>query len=217
MSKSNDPSGAMSVSRRSFIKTAGMSAVGATMAGAAEGLAAGRAGGAAAGPEVIGPEPVDVMLNVNGKVLAAKLDPATTLLEALRINHNLTGAKEVCDRGACGACSVIVDGKLVTSCMMLALDAVSSKITTVEGLSNGDQLDPVQQAFVKHDAMQCGFCTPGLVMACRQLLNETPKPTLDQIKSGCAGNICRCGTYTNIFNACLEASGQPVIHDSAKA
>ena len=217
MSKPVDQSGA-SVSRRSFMKTAGMSAVGATMAGAAEGLAAGRAGALIpAGPEVIGPEPVEVMLKVNGKVLKAKLDPATTLLEALRINHNLTGAKEVCDRGACGACSVIVDGKLVTACMMLALDAVGSEITTVEGLSNGDQLDPVQQAFVKHDAMQCGFCTPGLVMACRQLLNETPKPSLDQIKAGCAGNICRCGTYTNIFNACLEASGQPVISDSAKA
>ncbi len=219
----SDTPASSGVSRRSFIKTAGASAVGASLATAAETLA--RTGhfqtpATAKGPTIIGPDPLEVTLNVNGKPLTAKIDPATTLLEALRINHNLTGAKEVCDRGSCGACSVIVDGRLITSCMMLALDAVGASITTVEGLAkpdaNGEDLDPVQKAFVKHDAMQCGFCTPGLVMACRALLNETPKPTLTQIKAGCAGNICRCGTYTNVFNACLEASNQEPISDSAR-
>ena len=107
----------------------------------------------------------------------------------------------------------MVDGKLVASCMMLAVDAIGAEVTTVEGLANGDELDPVQEAFVKHDALQCGFCTPGLVMASRALLDENPKPTLDEIKAGLSGNICRCGTYNNIFNAVLEASGQKPMVD----
>lgn len=203
------------VSRRSFIKTAGLSAAAASLAGMGEkALAAGAA--AADDPKVLGPDAVDVTLTVNGKVHKAKIDPGTTLLEALRLNCGHTGAKEVCDRASCGACSVLVDGKLITSCMMLALDAVGTKITTVEGLAQGDKLDPVQECFVKHDALQCGFCTPGLVVACRAMLNENPKPTLPQIKQDLAGNICRCGTYTNIFNAVLEASGQEPIKDSER-
>jgi len=203
------------VSRRSFLKTAGASAAVASLS---------HAGGAALGaPEgappdatpALGPDPVDVTLSVNGKPMKLRLDPATTLLSALRMQCDLTGAKEACDRASCGACSVIVDGRLIASCMMLALDAQDAKITTVEGLANGDTLDPLQTAFVKHDALQCGFCTPGLVVACRVLLDNNPKPTLAQVKSGLSGNICRCGTYTNIFNAVLEASGQSPIADSA--
>ncbi|MGQ0626833.1 MAG: (2Fe-2S)-binding protein [Phycisphaerales bacterium] len=204
---------ASGVSRRSFIKTVGLSAAGASVSTAAQAIAA---GGSSAGPTVLGPDAVEVTLKVNGKPLKASIDPATTLLEALRQHHNMTGTKEVCDRAACGACSVIMDGKLVTSCMILALDAAGSEITTVEGLGSADELDPVQRGFVQHDAMQCGFCTPGFVMACRAVLNENPKPTLDQIKAGCAGNICRCGCYTNIFNACLEASGQPPVMEITK-
>ncbi len=205
------------VSRRSFLKTAGASAAVASLshAGAAALGAPPDSAPAPGTTPALGPDPVDVTLSVNGKPMKLKLDPATTLLSALRMQCDLTGAKEVCDRASCGACSVIVDGRLIASCMMLALDAEGTKITTVEGLAKGDTLDPLQAAFVKHDALQCGFCTPGLVVACRSLLDNNPKPTLAQVKSGLAGNICRCGTYTNIFNAVLEASGQQPIQDSA--
>lgn len=209
-----------SISRRSFVQTMGLSAAAASMSASATALAKERREAAAKRadePEVIGPAPVEVTLNVNGKPLKATLDPATTLLEALRIHHGLTGAKEVCDRGACGACSVLIDGKLSVSCMTLALDAVGTQITTVEGLAKDGTLDPVQACFIKHDAMQCGFCTPGMVVACRSMLNKNPKPSVEQIQKGLAGNICRCGTYTNIINAVLEASGQPPLMDTKGA
>jgi aerobic-type carbon monoxide dehydrogenase small subunit (CoxS/CutS family) len=216
------------VSRRSFIKSVGVSAAASSLAAAAAQASGvlGRhlddgpdgAAGSAGNPTIIGPDPVDITLNINGKNVKLKAEPATTLLEALRLHLNMTGAKEICDRGACGGCSVIIDGRVVTSCMLLAMDCVGSRITTVEGLASEDasgnlRLDPVQEMFVKHDAMQCGYCTPGFVMASRSLLNENPKPTLDQIKRALSGNICRCGTYTNIFNAVLEASGQAPIMD----
>jgi aerobic-type carbon monoxide dehydrogenase small subunit (CoxS/CutS family) len=215
----------VTLSRRSFVQTLGLSAAATTISTASTAIARDRdaeRARRAAEPEVLGPEPVEVTLNVNGQALTARLDPATTLLEALRVHHGLTGAKEICDRGACGGCSVLVDGRLIASCMTLALDAVGSKITTVEGLARGDGgakggLDPVQHCFVKHDAMQCGYCTPGLVVACRALLDKTPKPTVEQIKAGISGNICRCGTYTNIINAVLEASGQAPLMDAAPA
>lgn len=208
-------SGDGSVSRRSFIQTLGLSAAASAVgARAREALAAqdqqhndGRAA-------MLGPEPIKVALRINGQAMETTIDPATTLMEALRWHLNLTGTKEVCDRGACGACSVLVDGKLVCSCMMLAVDAVGANVTTIEGLSRDGKLDPIQEAFIRHDALQCGFCTPGLVIASRALLNDHPKPTLEQIKQGLSGNICRCGTYTNIFNAVLEASGQAPIMDA---
>lgn len=213
----SDPRPAKSgFSRRAFVQTLGVGAAATTVGTAAEAWAKNKFPETAAADEVaiMGPDPVPVTLNVNGKVLTATIEPSTTLLDALRMNHNLTGSKEVCDRGSCGACSVLVDGKLVVSCMMLAVDAVGSQVTTVEGLAQGDKLDPIQEAFVKHDALQCGFCTPGLVMACKAVLNSNPKPTLQQIKHGLSGNICRCGTYTNVFNAALEASGQQPVQDS---
>ena len=205
------------VSRRSFIQTLGLSAAATSLAGTATTLARSAAPKRAEGPPILGPDPVEITLKVNGAAKTIKLDPATTLLQALRINLGLTGSKEICDRGACGGCSVIVDGKLIVACMMLAVDAVGSEITTIEGLGKGDSLDPVQQAFLKHDALQCGYCTPGLVVATRWLLDEVPKPTMDQIKKYLGGNICRCGTYTNIFNAALEASGQAPVSDSKGA
>jgi aerobic-type carbon monoxide dehydrogenase small subunit (CoxS/CutS family) len=173
--------------------------------------------GKGSGPAMLGPDAVAISLNVNGKMMPVKVEPATTLLEALRIYLGLTGAKEVCDRGACGACSVIMNGKTVNACMTFAVDCVGSAITTVEGLGTADAMDPVQVAFVKHDAMQCGFCTPGFVVASRVFLNNNPKPTLEQIKHGLGGNICRCGTYTNIFNAVLEASGQSPVMEQKGA
>lgn len=200
------------VSRRSFLQTLGVSAATSALAGAAEARLA--EPGAEPAKDVIGPGPSRVVLKVNGKEMPVTIEPATTLLEALRQGLGLTGSKEVCDRGSCGGCSVIIDGRLHVSCMMLAHDAVGADVQTVEGLSSGDALHPIQAAFVKHDALQCGYCTPGLVMACKSVLDANPKPTLAQIKKGLAGNICRCGTYTNVFNACLEASGQAPIKDA---
>lgn len=210
MTTDSDSTAKFRVSRRSFIQTLGASAAAGAIQAKAEAMVH------EDGPRVLGPDPVKIELNINGAAVPMTIDPATTLLEAIRMNASLTGAKEVCDRGSCGGCSVIIDGKLIVSCMMLAIDAVGTKITTVEGLSKNGTLDPVQEAFVKHDALQCGFCTPGLVMASRSLLNDIPKPTMDQIKHWLSGNICRCGTYTNIFNAVLEASGQSPVQDSGK-
>lgn len=209
--KSDQESGPRGVSRRSFIQTLGASAAGAAIADRVK--AAGATGRQPDGPAMLGPGPVDLTLRINGKEVKTTAEPSMTLLQVLRLNLNLTGAKEICDRGACGGCSVLIDGVLHVSCMMLAVDAVGCEITTIEGLEKDGKLDPVQEAFVKHDGMQCGYCTPGLVMATRWLLNDVPKPTMDQIKKYLSGNICRCGTYTNIFNAALEASGQSPIVD----
>ena len=200
------------VSRRAFIQTLGASAAASAISVRAEDAMA-QTQRAADGPEMIGPERSRVTLRINGQAITAEIEPDETLMETLRMRVGLTGTKEVCDRGACGACSVLLDGLLVTSCMTLTADAIGCEITTIEGLSDGEELDPLQLAFVEHDALQCGFCTPGLVMASRALLNENPTPTLDEIKQGLAGNLCRCGTYGNVFNAVLTASGQRPIHD----
>jgi xanthine dehydrogenase YagT iron-sulfur-binding subunit len=152
---------------------------------------------------------VEAVLKVNGAEKAVQLTPQTTLLQALRESLDLTGAKEVCDRGACGACTVLVDGRSVNSCMLLALDAVGYDVTTVEGLKQGDQLDGVQQAFVEHDACQCGYCIPGFVVRSRALLDEHAGEPLDReaIKHGLCGNICRCAAYTRILDA-VEAAAK---------
>lgn len=147
-----------------------------------------------------------IELQVNGKPYLLTVTPDTTLLLALRESIGLTGAKEVCDRGACGACTVLVDDRSIDSCMMLAIDAVGHKITTVEGLAKDGQLDSVQQAFVEHDACQCGYCTPGFVVRSRALLNETPQPDREQIKHGLCGNICRCAAYVRIVDAVAAAA-----------
>jgi xanthine dehydrogenase YagT iron-sulfur-binding subunit len=178
--------------------------------GVAGGVAVVAKGAAAAAPpkaKVLPAKKVPLTLNVNGKDRKVSIEPRVTLLRALRNELDTTGPKEVCDRGACGACGVIVDGALVPSCMTLAVDvAAGQKITTIEGLSDGDKLHPIQAAFVKHDALQCGFCTPGMVMACKALLDKEKSPTLTQIKRGLSGNICRCGTYNRIFAAVQTAS-----------
>jgi len=140
------------------------------------------------------------------------LEPRTTLLSALRNhmppNEALTGAKPGCEEGACGACSVLVDGKSAYSCLLLAVDAQGKKITTVEGLAQGDKLSPVQRAMVEKDGYMCGFCTPGFVISITSLLNANPNPSLEQVKEGLAGNLCRCGAFNRIFEAALAAAGQ---------
>ena len=156
---------------------------------------------------VLGPGEVAVTLTVNGKPMKAELEPRVTLLDALRGQFNLTGAKRVCDRGACGACTVLMDGKPVYACSVLAVDAQNAKITTIEALAEGDKLSPVMQAFVEHDAQQCGFCTPGFVVATTAFLQKHPKPSADDIRHGLSGNFCRCGTYNGIRAVALAQAG----------
>jgi xanthine dehydrogenase YagT iron-sulfur-binding subunit len=157
----------------------------------------------AAPANVVGPGPVAITLNVNGKPLKVTAEPATTLVDALRNYLDITGAKRVCDRGTCGACTVEMDGKTVYACTTLAIDAQGKNIQTIEGLSASN---PVSAAFVNHDAQQCGYCTPGFVMAVTGFLKENPNPTEEQVKHGLGGNLCRCGTYMGIRKACLDAA-----------
>ena len=187
------------LTRRDFLRTAGVGAVATGVVGMAVG---GPIGGAA----VLGPGAVELSLDVNGAVRKVSVEPRVTLLDALRDHLGLTGAKPACDRGACGACTVLVDGEPIASCMMLAADAEGRKITTVEGLGTPEAMSPLQAAFVECDALQCGFCTPGFVVAGTALLKRNPDPSIAEIKDGLAGNLCRCGTYGRIFEAVSEAA-----------
>jgi xanthine dehydrogenase YagT iron-sulfur-binding subunit len=162
---------------------------------------------AQSGPAVIGPGDVPVTLTVNGKRIDLRIEPRVTLLNALRNRADLTGNKRVCDRGTCGACTMIVDGRTVYSCSTLAIEVQGKQVRTVDGLANGNTLHPVQQAFVDTDGLMCGFCTPGFVMATVALLERTPNPTLEQAKKGLDGNICRCGTFVRIMEAAMKAKG----------
>jgi len=155
-----------------------------------------------------GAEPRSLSLHVNGEVRTALADPATTLAEFLRDALGLTGTKIGCDRGACSACTVWIDGEVAASCMTLAFDVRERGITTIEGLARNGVLHPVQQAFIDHDALQCGFCTPGMVMSCARLVDKNPECTLDDVKTAISGHLCRCGTYPNIFKATLAAAGK---------
>jgi xanthine dehydrogenase YagT iron-sulfur-binding subunit len=161
-----------------------------------------------AGQEVklFGPGKVPLTLSINAKKYTAEVEPRVTLLETLRHELDLTGAKRVCDRGTCGACTVIMDGKPVYSCSVLAIEAQGKSITTVEGLAQGDKLHPVQQAFIDNDGQQCGFCTPGFVVACKAFLDKNPNPTSEQVQKGLGGNLCRCGTYIGVRAAVLQAA-----------
>lgn len=200
------------LNRRQFLKGVGLAGAGSTLVtdllnpdaadAAPEPLAAAPAG------QTLKKGSISIRLDVNGKPMTMEVEPRTTLLNALR-NHAdppVTGPKLVCDQGACGACTVLIDGKTAYGCMQLAVDVVGKKITTVEGLAKGDTLSPIQQAFVEKDALMCGFCTPGFLMSLTALLDKTPNPTLEQVKHACAGNVCRCGTYPKIFEAAQEAA-----------
>ena len=152
--------------------------------------------------------PVAVSLHVNGSEHALVLEPRRTLLDALRNDLRLTGTKKVCDMGDCGACTVLVDGRAMYACLLLAVDCTGRQITTIEGLSHNGDLDPLQQAFVEADAFQCGFCTSGQIMSLRALLNANPTPSDDQIMRAVSGNLCRCGAYVNILRAGRMAAGR---------
>ncbi len=191
------------LSRRDFLRG---SALGAATAGLLPTglLSTAEAAGPAAA--VLGPGPVPFTLDINGKAYRVELEPRVTLLDAMRNHLDLTGAKKVCDRGTCGACTVLLDGKPVYACSILAVDASGRKIETVEGLGTPEALHPIQAAFVEHDGQQCGFCTPGFVMASTAFLRKHPSPGAADVDRGLGGNLCRCGAYPGIREAVLDAA-----------
>jgi xanthine dehydrogenase YagT iron-sulfur-binding subunit len=189
-------------SRRSFLKTVGAGSVAAGVLSRAPSVSAQTV-------NAVGPGPVPVSLSINGQVHRLEIEPRVTLLDALRtrLDPPMTGVKRVCDRGACGACTMIADGKTIYACTTLAIEAQGKKIRTVESFTQGTVLHPVQQAFCDKDGLMCGFCTPGFVTATVALLEKTPNPTAEQAKRALDGNICRCGTYVRVLQAALSAKG----------
>lgn len=156
----------------------------------------------------IGPSPISITLRVNGLPREVHVHATSTLVDVLRDQLQLTGTKIGCDRGACSACTVWVDGQVASSCMTFALDVREREITTIEGLARHGRLHPIQQAFVEHDALQCGFCTPGMVMSCAHLVQSNPNCSLEDVRQAISGHLCRCGTYPNIFKATLAAAAR---------
>jgi xanthine dehydrogenase YagT iron-sulfur-binding subunit len=201
----NNDSPRLTMSRRAFVKGAAISAAGTVLLDGLSGPANAQALNGEA--KMLGPGPVPLSLSVNGGTVVVRADPGTTLAEVLRSDLGLTGTKIGCDRGACSACTVWMDGDVVASCMTLAFDARGKQVRTIEGLAQGGKLHPVQQAFVDYDALQCGFCTPGMVMSCAALVERNPNCTLEDVKAAVSGHLCRCGTYANISKATLAAAG----------
>lgn len=189
-------------SRRGFLSSVGI-AGGAIGAGVLTPTEEAQAASTAA---VAGPGAVPVTLDINGRPHKINIEPRTTLCDALRNHLAYTGSKRVCDRGTCGACTVILDGKAVYSCTTLAIDAQGRKIETIEGFTTPQNPHPVSAAFLQHDAEQCGYCTPGFVVAAKAFLDENPNPSEDDVREGLGGNLCRCGTYMGVRKAVLEAA-----------
>lgn len=206
----NDPKETTGLSRRQFLKGSSAAAA-ATALGTAPGTTEAAQPPAAGGQQAVpamGPAGVKLTLNVNGRAMNTTVEPRVTLLDALRNYLDVTGCKRVCDRGSCGACTVLLDGKPIYSCSMLALEAQGKPIRTAERLAAGAKLDPVPAAFVRFDAQQCGFCTPGFVVAMKAVLEANPKATPADIEKGLAGNICRCGTYEQMRDAIYSLCNQ---------
>lgn len=199
-----DPPSPGSFSRRNFFKGLGATAVA---------TAAQRATAVAGELEkfntekIQGPGPVPVTLSINGKKQTLDLEPRVTLLDVLRNHLPLTGAKEVCDRATCGACTVWMNGEPIYACMVLAVAAQGAEITTIEGLSQDGKLTKLQESFITCDGLQCGYCTPGFVMSLSALLKRTPQPTEADVRKACSGNLCRCGSYPRVVEAALQAAG----------
>jgi xanthine dehydrogenase YagT iron-sulfur-binding subunit len=194
-----------SFSRRDFLKSAGLGGVATAVTTVAPGDVE-----AQMGVRAVGPGEVPIALTVNGKRIDLRVEPRVTLLDALRNRADLTGNKRVCDRGSCGACTMIVDGRTVYSCSTLAIDVQGKQIRTVDGLANGSTLHPVQQAFCDVDALMCGFCTPGFVVATVALLEKYPNATPEQARRELDGNVCRCGTFVRILEAAMTAKSMGV-------
>ncbi len=188
------------VSRRDFLKISTITAAVPLVAGPTTVLAAGEQ------VPVYGPGKVPIVLTVNGKKYNLQLEPRVTLLDALRDDLDITGAKRVCDKAECGACTVLMENKPVYACSVLAIEAQGKPIETVESLMQNGKLHPIQQAFVDHDASQCGFCTPGFIVACKSFLDKHPHPSPDDIRKGLSGNLCRCGTYAGIREALAQSA-----------
>lgn len=186
-----------SVTRRLFLRGTGATASGVAL------LADMHIAAAADEPPIVGPGAIPLTLTVNGRNQEVSVEPCMTLAEVLRGPLDLTGTKIGCDRGACSACTVWLDGAPVASCMLLAVDVGARAVTTIEGLARGDTLHPVQEAFIAHDALQCGYCTPGMVMSCAALLERVPNPTADDVRAAIDGHLCRCGAYPHIVEAVL--------------
>jgi xanthine dehydrogenase YagT iron-sulfur-binding subunit len=200
MAPKDDSTETINLGRRTFLKSTGVAGLAATVVGQTT-------VNAQSGPPAVGPGEVPVRLTVNGRQVNLMIEPRVTLLDALRMRADMTGNKRGCDRGACGACTMLVDGRPVYSCSTLAIDVQGKQIRNVDGLANGNTLHPVQQAFCDKDALMCGFCTPGFIMASVGLLEKYPNPTPEQIRKGLDGNICRCGTFSRIFEAVSSVKG----------
>jgi aerobic-type carbon monoxide dehydrogenase small subunit (CoxS/CutS family) len=194
------------VSRRSFLRGTALSVAQKAVVGGVSAVAATEALAQAGDPLVIGPDAGPLTLKVNGKEREIRVAPNMTLAEALRGPLGLTGTKIGCNRGACSACTVLLDGEPTCSCMMLAVEVGARSVTTIEGLARGEELHPIQIAFIEHDAFQCGFCTPGMVLSSAALLEHTANPTADDIKAAISGHFCRCGSYPHVVGATLAAA-----------
>ena len=190
----------LNISRRSFLKGMGTTAITTSISIAPSSLAAIPDG---APPPAVGE--TWIQLNVNDQIHRLKVKSHWTLVDVLRKQIGLTGAKKFCDRGSCGACTVVMDGKAVYACSRLAIEADNKKILTIEGLLQGGRLHPIQEAFLEHDGLQCGFCTSGQIMSVKALLDKNPRPTQDEIKEGLSGNICRCSAYPKILKSAMAA------------
>jgi hypothetical protein len=202
--KNSEPENLGAYSRRTFLKSLGT--VAATAATAQVKSVAAELE-KANNEKIIGPNAVPVTLKVNGEKIKLLLEPRVTLLDALRNYSSLTGAKEGCDRATCGACTILFGDVPIYSCQKLAIEAQGVEITTIEGLAKDGKLSKVQAAFIEKDALQCGYCTPGFVMSITALLKKNFRPTADEVKHACAGNLCRCGCHPHIVQAALKAAG----------
>lgn len=202
MSEHHDTPDGLNVSRRGFLKGFG---VGTAAAGLLSPISLREAAAAEKGG-ALGPEEVAIVLQINGLKRELQVEPRVTLLDALRNRLNLTGPKKVCDRGTCGACTVLIDGQPAYSCSVLALEAEGRAVTTVEGIGTPNQMNSVQRAFVARDAQQCGFCTPGFVTAATAYVRKNPTATPDEIGQALGGNLCRCGTYAGMILAVADAA-----------
>jgi carbon-monoxide dehydrogenase small subunit/xanthine dehydrogenase YagT iron-sulfur-binding subunit len=192
------------ISRRGFLRGAGLTTAGSVVLNT--GVLAFDGQASFAKGKLLGEGVVEIKMKVNGRMRTLAVEPRTTLADALRDHLGLTGTKVVCDRGSCSACTIFLDGKPVNSCMTMALDVGDQEVTTIEGIAKDDDLHPVQEAFIEHDATQCGYCTPGMVMTCVHLLDHNPNPDLKDVKHATRGNLCRCGTYPHVFKATLAAA-----------
>ncbi len=196
-------------SRRAFLRGSALTTVGATLIKDTVARAADAQTESSPLPPSLpslGPDAVSITLRINGTTKTIRAEPRMTLVEVLRVSLGLTGTKIACNRGACSACTVWLDGQPVCACVIFAIDVGDRAITTIEGLAQGDDLHPVQQAFIEHDALQCGFCTPGMIMSCAALLEHTIEPTADNVRTAISGHYCRCGTYPHVVEATLAAA-----------